>query len=100
MRKRRLPDTARDQRMNHPVLLALKGQRIALGLTQREVARLMGRANQTQVSAWETGRETLSIENAACFADALGCELIVVEKEAETLEKANESHEEVLDTSE
>lgn len=64
----------------HPIIEALKGRRIALGLSQRKVAERAG-VRQAEISAWEIGRKHPAVGNIDRWAAALGCELIVVERE-------------------
>jgi transcriptional regulator with XRE-family HTH domain len=65
----------------HPITYALKGYRIALGLTQQEVAARSDGLHRTEINGWETGRMHPTLANLDRWAAALGCEIIVVEKE-------------------
>lgn len=67
----------------HPVTYALKGYRIAMGLTQRDLAERSDGLRQAEISAWETGRMHPTLANLDRWAAALGCEIIAVEKEPE-----------------
>lgn len=64
----------------HPVVEVLKGRRIAMGLSQRQLAVLVG-VRQAEISAWEIGRKHPTTRNVSRWAAALGCELIIVERE-------------------
>lgn len=71
--------TVRHPRTRHPVVDVLKGWRIALGLSQREVAERMGCHTQGELSAWETGQRQPGLPALDRWAGALGLELIIVE---------------------
>lgn len=75
------PPTRKRPERRHPITEALKGRRLALGLTQRQVAALIPGCRQAEISAWETGRMHPTMVNIDRWATALGCELIVVECE-------------------
>lgn len=60
---------------------ALKGRRIALGLTQRELAARSDGLRQAEISMWEIGRMQPTMKNIDRWAAALGCEVILVERE-------------------
>lgn len=66
----------------HPIVLALKGRRLTLGLTQRDVAAAIG-VGQSAIGMWETGRITPALGSAEHWARALGCELVLTEIETE-----------------
>jgi len=65
----------------HPVVEALKGRRLALELSQRDVAARVDGLRQAEISAWETGRMQPTLANIDRWASALGCEIVVVEAE-------------------
>lgn len=65
------------------MVYTLKGYRLALGLSQREVAARSDGLRQAEISMWETGRSIPTLPNLDRWAAALGCELIAVTKEAE-----------------
>lgn len=67
----------------HPITVTLRGYRMALGLTQREVAARSDGLRQAEISGWETGRMHPTLANLDRWAAALGCEIIAVEKEPE-----------------
>lgn len=66
----------------HLVAFTLKGYRLALGLSQREVAARSDGLRQAEISMWETGRSIPTLPNLDRWAAALGCEIIAVTKEA------------------
>ncbi|HEX6968304.1 MAG TPA: helix-turn-helix transcriptional regulator [Micromonosporaceae bacterium] len=66
----------------HPIVLALKGRRIALGLSQREVAAAAG-TWQGRLTAWETGHAVPTLDSLTAWAAALGCELVLAETDRE-----------------
>jgi transcriptional regulator with XRE-family HTH domain len=67
----------------HPVVYSLKGRRIALGLSQREVAARSDGLRQAEISYWERGHGIPTLPNLDRWAAALECEIIAVEKEPE-----------------
>lgn len=67
----------------HPITLTLRGYRMALGLTQREVAARSDGLRQAEITSWETGRRHPTLINLDRWAAALGCEIIAVEREPE-----------------
>lgn len=69
----------------HPIVLALKGRRLALGLTQRDVAAALD-VQQSAVGHWETGRTTPHLGSLDLWARELGCELVLTEIETEGTE--------------
>ena len=52
----------------------IKRRRIALNLSQHDVAMLVGYPTRAQVGAFETGREALPLKRVASMAAALQCE--------------------------
>jgi len=62
----------------HPLVIALKGRRLALGLTQRQLADRLD-TTQATVSDLETGRYRPTLRTIDRWARALDCELVLVE---------------------
>ncbi len=52
----------------------LRATRERQGVSQEELARRVG-SHQPQVSAWETGRKPIQVEQLAALLEALGLEL-------------------------
>ena len=59
-----------------PIILALKKEREALGLTQWEVAQRMGYASPSRVSQLETGENDLQLSTLRAWAATLGLEIL------------------------
>lgn len=72
-------------RIPHPMAVDLRWKRESLGLTQRALAARMGR-RQGEISAWETGRYMPDLVSIDVWADALGCELVITEKQPDVEE--------------
>jgi transcriptional regulator with XRE-family HTH domain len=66
----------------HPVIYALKGRRLALGRTQRDVAAAI-HVQQSALGMWETGRITPTLGSVDQWARELGCELLIAEIDTE-----------------
>lgn len=57
----------------------LRARREALGLTQAELAHLIGDdMEQSAISYYESGRNAISSRKLARVADALGCDVVLV----------------------
>jgi transcriptional regulator with XRE-family HTH domain len=54
----------------------IRRTRVAAGLTQLRLARLLG-CSQSVVARWETGDHEITLRTMARIADALGIELLV-----------------------
>lgn len=52
----------------------LRQTRVRQGVSQEELARRVG-SHQPQVSAWETGKKPIQVEQLAGLLEALGLEL-------------------------
>jgi transcriptional regulator with XRE-family HTH domain len=52
----------------------VKRRRIALGLSQHDVAMLVGYPSRAQIGAFELGRESLPLKRVASMAAALQCD--------------------------
>lgn len=51
----------------------IKKRRIALGLSQTDLAKRMGYTNKTTISKVENGRDNITTDRVRKFADALHC---------------------------
>lgn len=63
----------------NPVVRQLVDRRLALGLSQREVARRAGLA-QSIISEGERGNHTPGLDTLTAWADGLGAEVRLVER--------------------
>ena len=64
--------------MSDPVIAALRGRRMHLGLTQRDLAAAIG-AKQSAISEWESGAHVPMLTTLHRWAGALGLAIIAQE---------------------
>lgn len=55
-------------------MLELKGKRVSLGLTQKQIAKIIG-VSETQFQQWEYGNTVPSFLNARKWATSLGIDM-------------------------
>lgn len=63
----------------HPLARQLRGERVGAGLTQTDVARLVG-VTTGSISGYENGQREPSLEVLARWASALGFRIVLVQE--------------------
>jgi transcriptional regulator with XRE-family HTH domain len=58
-----------------PIIVTLRAERERLGLTQTDVAQLVGRKTYQTVHQWERGLNTPTLANLRTWANSLGFDL-------------------------
>jgi transcriptional regulator with XRE-family HTH domain len=69
-----------DPVLRHPIIVRLVVRRVALGFSQRDLARKIG-VHQSVVSDWENGKSAPMFEHLLMWADALGMKFELTVKE-------------------
>jgi len=58
-----------------PIIATLRAERGRLGLTQTDVAQLIGRKTYQTIHQWESGKNTPTLASLRAWANALGYDL-------------------------
>ena len=66
--------------MSAEIRTALRARRLAVGMSQQELANASGR-DQSDISNYERGQNTPSMATLVKLADALGCDVVLVPRE-------------------
>lgn len=66
--------------MSEPILDELRAERLRRGLSQRAVARLIGRSTYQTVYQWESGLNNPTLANLRAWADVLGYDVTLTRR--------------------
>lgn len=66
-------------RVIHPTITSLRRVRMSRNIEQRDLAKRIG-VSATQVCCWERGFRVPNFFNLVCWAEALGVQITIAEK--------------------